>query len=172
MTARDVLREHLPELDGFLVEVSTASTDDARQLELQRVSKLIRFLRNFYTVYLRESLEVRVRGFSYKDKRLVSRQLIRAEDQAASAPADEALRTRLELAARFEDFSDLLHTNLEFGYSDEDDDYEVFHREAFPGWLAAVEEWLRASGDFDDQELAAKIHQRRDKYSDVIATTY
>jgi hypothetical protein len=168
MTAREILAEHLPRVATFLGTIEDADYGE-RAADLRRVSTLIRFLSAFYEAFLPESLDTRVRGFSYKDKRKVSRQLVRAERNAAP---DDGLEQTRELAAHFEELSDMLHGSMDFGYSEEDDDYVSFHREAFPSWLDTVERWLRATGDEHDRALADRVDDVATRYVDVIETSY
>jgi hypothetical protein len=144
MSAQEVLEEHLPDVVSFIAEVETAEDDEERRRRLSEVRSLVKFLAAFYTAFLAESLDIRVRGFSYKDKRKVSQRLVKAEIE--SATGDDRERA-LELAARFEDLSDLFHGDVDFGYADDPDAYQAFHTEAFPDWLDATEKWLRTEGD-------------------------
>lgn len=168
MTPRDVVAEHLPQVDSFISAVASADEGKDRHKELRRVSTLVRFLRTFYIVFLREFLEVQIQGFSYRDKRAVSRRLIRIEDEVKSQ-GDGKVNADLELAALFEDLSDLLHGDVEFGYSDEDDDFETFHVDSFPEWLDAVETWLRSAGD---DALADAVEKTENEYRDTISESY
>jgi hypothetical protein len=167
MNAREVLAEHLPEVLDFVEKIESTADDGDRKAELRRVSKLVRMMNAFYETYLPEYLDVHVRGFSYKDKRKVSRRLVRVEADAPNGDSSPPL----ELAAQFEELSDLLHGALDFGYSDEDDDFVTFHRDAFPDWLATAEEWLRASG-VDDVQLAERVDQAWRRYTNVIGAAY
>lgn len=168
MTAREVVAEHLPRVTAFLTEIEAADASE-RVADLRRVSTLIRFLSSFYEAFLPESFGIRVRGFSYKDKRKVSRQLVRAEMEATR---DDGPSEPSELAAQFEELSDLFHGSMDFGYSDEDEDYVSFHRDAFPSWLDTVERWLRATGDEKDRTLADNVDEVWKRYSDAIETSY
>ncbi len=162
-----VLDEHLPRVTSFAAEIAEAKDDKERQANLRRVSSLIRFMSSFYEVFLPEQFDVSVRGFSYKDKRKVSRRLIRAE--AEGAP-DDGLNAKRDLAARFEELSDLFHGTLDFGYSEEDSDYATFHREVFPDWLDMVEKWLRSTGKDTDRALADKVDAVSRRYADAVSS--
>ncbi|MGA2165361.1 MAG: hypothetical protein ABSH36_12940 [Solirubrobacteraceae bacterium] len=168
MTAREVVAEYLPRVRAFITEIE-ATDDSERATHLRRVSMLIRFLSVFYEVFLPESFNIRIRGFSYKDKRKVSRQLVRVE---MGATPDDGLSETNELAALFEELSDLFHGSMDFGYSEEDEDYVSFHRDAFPSWLDTVERWLRATGDENDRTLANDVDAVWKRYSNVIETSY
>jgi hypothetical protein len=169
MTSQEVVAEHLPRVTAFLKEVEAAEDDNGRAAYLRRVSTLIRFLGAFYEAFLPESFGISVRGFSYKDKRKVSRRLVRAEMGAAP---DDGLSAARELASQFEELSDLFHGAMDFGYSEEDDDYVLFHRDVFPGWLDIVERWLRASGDESDRILANNVDEVWKTYSHAIEASY
>jgi hypothetical protein len=169
MTARKVVAEYLPRVIDFLTEIEAADDNHERAADLRRISTLIRFLSTFYEAFLPESFDIRVQGFSYKDKRKVSRQLVRAEMEAAP---DDGLSETRELAAQFEELSDLFHGSMDFGYSEEDDAYVSFHRDSFPKWLDTVEQWLRATGDEDDRTLANNIDEVWKRYSDAIEASY
>jgi hypothetical protein len=88
------------------------------------------------------------------------------------AAPDDGLSATRELASQFEELSDLFHGALDFGYSEEDDDYVLFHRDAFPSWLDAVEQWLRASGDESDRALANNVDEVWKQYSHAIEASY
>jgi hypothetical protein len=172
MTAQDVVAEHLPEVQRFASEIRETRDEKKRAAELRRISTLIRFMRAFYEVFLQDGLGVRVQGFSYRDKRQVSRRLIREEDRAVGLITDRGRESSLALAAQFEDLSDLLHGDLEFGYSDEDEDYEQFHVEAFPEWLEAVEQWLRTADRDHDSELANSVRVATQDYVSAVRAAY
>jgi hypothetical protein len=170
VTSRQILKDHLPALREFLDEVSAIDDEEERQDKLRRIRPLIRLLRSFYAAFLQEVLDVRISSFSYRDKRRVSRRLVRAEDAVADVADDAPARLSVDLAAQFEDLADLLHGELEFGYSDSTGDYRAFHREAFPRWLDGAANWLEAEGD--DPELAEDMNKLFDKYWDVIVRSY
>ncbi len=88
------------------------------------------------------------------------------------ATRDDGPSEPSELAAQFEELSDLFHGSMDFGYSDEDEDYVSFHRDAFPSWLDTVERWLRATGDEKDRTLADNVDEVWKRYSDAIETSY
>ncbi len=169
MSARDVLTEYRPHVVEFISELETTDDDTERAAHLRRVSILMRLLRTFYEAFLCEEFQLDVQGFSYKDKRKVSRRLVRAEGDSPSASESEEA---IELAARFEELSDLFHGAFDFGYSEDDDDFVSFHREAFPEWLDAVETWLRSTGDENDRALADAMDDLWKRYSSAIDASY
>jgi hypothetical protein len=165
MSAREVLEEYLPEVASFITEIETTEDDEERELQLSKVRSLVKFLTTFYVAFLAETLDVQVRGFSYKDKRKVSQCLVKAEIE--SAPGDSRERA-LELAARFEDLSDLFHGDVDFGYAEDPDAYMEFHTIAFPEWLDSTEKWLRTEGD-QTRALADKLDDLWKRYTDAIS---
>lgn len=164
MSAQEVLEEYLPDVVTFIAEVEAAEDDEERERRLSEVRGLVKFLTAFYSALLADSLDVQVRGFSYKDKRKVSQRLVKAEIESASGDGRERA---LELAARFEDLSDLFHGDVDFGYADDPDAYRIFHTEAFPDWLDATEKWLRTEGD-QNEALANNLDDVWTRYTNAI----
>lgn len=156
---------------SFIGKLEREDDDDARAAELRQVSVLMRFLNAFYEAFLDEEFGLAVQGFSYKDKRKVSRRLVRAESDDAGT-AGGMSEEAIELAARFEELSDLFHGTFDFGYSDDDEDFVSFHREVFPEWLDAVEIWLRSTGEQTDQALANTVDDLWKRYSSAIDASY
>jgi hypothetical protein len=162
-----VVAEHLSDVEEFLSSVESTVEESDRHAELRRISPLIRFVRRFYRSFLHQEYGLRIHTFSYRDKRLVSRLLVRQEDRVNTDALPK--QRALELAAMFEDMCDLLHGDLEFGYSEEDDDYIQFHQEAFPRWLNLLAEWLKAE---NEDALVSEVEEAESKYRHVFAEVF
>jgi len=158
MSSEEVVADYLPLVSEFLDRVEAASEsddddDDLRETELRSISNLIRFARDFYAAFLKDQFRVEVSGFSYPDKRRVSRRLVRAE--RATEPPGPALW----LAQLFEDLCDALHGEIEFGYSDSDEAYREFHQNEFPQWLYQLAEWLAEINPPLEEQVAAVVER-------------
>jgi len=161
----EAVRSRLSVVKQFLDNVEAAKDGDDRQDELKRIKNLVRLARGFYIKFFETELGLRIKGFSYRDKRLVSRRLVSEERQLPEAPED-GQSASLELASVYEDLCDLLHGDIAFGYSDDDHAYREFHDEAFPTWLESLAVWLDSTNDPD---LASDVRDLAARYRDVAA---
>jgi hypothetical protein len=164
----DTVRDYLPRVVEFLNAVEEAGEDgDARDKALCQIGDLRRFARRFYSEFFERNFDVSISSFSYPDKRLVSRRLVDAEgERGRESPAR---RARLEIAAFYEDFCDVFHGDMEFGYSDDADDYALFHRETFPDWLESLSEWINNQKGSGNSALAKEVAALASRYRDDAA---
>ena len=160
----NVLRNALEVIDTFVSEVEASDDEEDFHAARRKISQLNRLIRDFYVALFCSKFDLEISGFAYRDKRRVARTLVERENPADVTESD-LTDEELELAAYFEDFSDLLHGDIEFGYSGDDDAYTQFHEETFPTWLYLLEEWLRAIGE---DALAADVRVKARKYNRVI----
>lgn len=159
MSSQEVISDYLPLVEAFLERVEKSHDDEERERELQKVSHLIRFARDFYKDFFKEYFNVSITSFAYSDKRRVSRRLVRAE-QELDPEADKLAWEHLWLAQDYEELCDALHGDIEFGYSDSDESYTEFHHEEFPRWLYQLVEWLGAIGS----DLETRVNEVTNRY--------
>jgi hypothetical protein len=161
-----LIREQVGVVDAFARQVQEA--DKRKQDEqLREVEPLIRFARKFYVQFFRDHFGLDVNKFSFRDKRKVSRRLVREESNLAQAKLHgDAREAEIRLGAVFEDLVDALHGDIEFGYSGEDEDFTEFHKEVFASWLHLLYEWLEAS---DEPEVAKAVGSAEKRYLDAIS---
>jgi hypothetical protein len=168
MTSTDAVEDVVGLVGDFLKQVEAQEDEDDRLYELRRISSLIRGVRSFYEHFLHERYELRIEGFSYRSKRAVARKLVHAERHLRGHSDDDA-KTALDLGAMYEDLCDLLHGDLEFGYSENDDDYVEFHLQAFPTWLELVAARMRID---DRSDLADRVDEEADRYLNVFSAIF
>lgn len=165
MSAASVAIKH-DLVDEFLQELEAAGDDDERkEFVLRDIQGLVRYAKRFYRDFLEEIFSVRVRSFTFRDKRMLARRMV-AVEAGSSAGKPNPQEPETILAEYYEDLVDMLHGDIDFGYSDDIADFTEFHRDLYPNWLIAVGEWLDSTGDTDAKD---ELWNLADRFRDVVA---
>ena len=164
MDALAAVRDDLVVLEKFVSRVEAEKSRHGAGAALLKVRPLVRLARNFYIEFFREVFRLEISGFSFRDKRDVSRRLVREEQKASNGGANALKDQDFELAELYEALCDILHGDIEFGYGGDQDDYRQFHA-TFPNWLYAISEWARER----DEALARKLKAWQPRYEAAVA---
>jgi hypothetical protein len=122
----DALEKGWADVVAALKAVREPPADDVE--EASRLRAGISAMRNFYSTFFSEVYDADIDGFGWEDKRTVVRAILEQEpDQAEDE--DDLGQARYELATMFEDLSDDLHGDVDFGYTDDLDDLRDFAQE-------------------------------------------
>jgi hypothetical protein len=130
--------------------------DEDEEASLLRAG--IGVIRRFYAVFFTEVYDADVDGFGWESKRRAVEAILLKEqtDGEAEDDDDDAVYVadlRGAVASLYEDFSDVLHGDVDFGYTDDVDLLRGFVSDYLDVWWDSVCDWLDAAGSPDGHVL-------------------
>ncbi len=138
-------------------EVLRAPPDDDEE-QAARIRAAISVMRRFYKAFFAEAYGADVDGFGWKEKREAVSAILEAEDSAGD---DDVAITKTDVATLFEDLSDALHGDLEFGYTDDTSLVRDFGDEYLRFWTETAFDWFEAAGAPEARSLRQELEDRK-----------
>jgi hypothetical protein len=150
------LRKGSADVGTALNALRQPPADDEEEGRLLRAG--ISAMRNFYSTFFAEMYQADVDGFGWEDKRKAVRAILEHEPDEVD-DEDQLAQTRYELATLFEDLSDELHGDVDFGYTDDVELLRGFSEEYLETWSDAVLAWLGEADPAVGTELRERFEE-------------
>jgi hypothetical protein len=152
----DALKKGSADVGTALKALREPPDDDVEEARLLRAG--ISAMRNFYSTFFAEVYHADVDGFGWDDKRNAVRAILERESDKVD-DEDPLAQARYELATLFEDLSDELHGDVDFGYTDDVEVLRSFGQEYLQTWSDVVLAWLGEA----DPAVGTELRQRFDE---------
>jgi hypothetical protein len=131
--------------------------DDDDEAKLLRAG--ISAMRNFYSSFFSEVYDTEVEGFGWEDKRKAVRAILDGPPGADVTDEGSVADARYELATLFEDLSDALHGDIDFGYTDDIEVLREFGNNYLETWIDLVLDWLATADPATGSQLRDQFDQ-------------
>jgi hypothetical protein len=152
----DALKTARADVVAAAAAVRDPPDDEVEEAGLLRAG--ISAMRNFYSAFFSEVYQADVNGFGWEDKRKAVRAILRHEPDEVD-DEDPLAQARYELATLFEDLSDDLHGDVDFGYTDDVDVLRAFAHEHLQTWRDVVLAWLGEADPAVGKELRQQFEE-------------
>jgi hypothetical protein len=134
-----------------------ADADADEAIRAASIRAGVSVMRRFYAAFFEEVYGAEVDGFGWESKREAVEAILNNADEEESPVA----AARLDVASLFEDLSDVLHGDLDFGYTDDFGALRAFADEYLPVWEDVVFDWLDKANREAAASLRAEYELRR-----------
>jgi hypothetical protein len=145
------LRTGLEDLAAASRALTERPEDEDEEAALLRAG--IGVIRRFYTAFFAELYDAEVDGFGWEPKRRAVEAILLKEQEDEDEDTVYVVDLRGAVASLYEDFSDVLHGDVDFGYTDDVELLRSFANDYLDLWWDSVYDWLDAADAPDARAL-------------------